>query len=182
MVAVSGVDEIGMDLIRNHFDAVFQAYFTHCDKLFLRPDTPDRVMGTAEDKQLYPVLRYFIFKIVKIYVIPAVAIYQFVDYQFAVICADGTGKRIIDRLLDQDRVAFICQRADRGADGENDAGGLHEPLGGKVPVEPAGVPVGQCVEVIIAYSIAVAENAMAAFLNQRVQYLRRGREIHIGNP
>ena len=65
-MTVTGINKILMYFVRDHYDRMSDADITHAFKLFPSPNSPDRIVRVAEDKQLDLIRNNFIFKIFKV--------------------------------------------------------------------------------------------------------------------
>ena len=91
-------NEISMDLITHNGHAVLHAEITDCGQLLFRPDSSDRIVRIAEEKELYVFGFQLLLKVSHIHMV-AVVVAQHqrtADHSSSIIC-DNLGKWIVNR-------------------------------------------------------------------------------------
>ena len=163
-------------------DAVAAADIPQAPQLFPRPDTAYGVVGAAQQVQLDVVVHDFPFHVVEIDFVPAVPQDQVAGYAAPVVREDVLAEGVVDRLVDQDRVAGVRKGADRGGQGEDDAWRLDEPGRVEVPAVLRPEPVFQDGAVPGRVGFAVPVDGMFEAAAQGFRNGRRYGKIHIGHP
>ena len=138
---MSRKSKIAVDLIGNNIGTVLVADLSQTPQFLRCPDTPDRIMRAAKDKQLYILLRYLTLKIFKINGIPAIVENQLIFHEFPVIVLDNTKERIINRRLDQYAVTRLSQRLYCHSQGKYNTRGFDQPLRLGLPPEAGAEPI-----------------------------------------
>ena len=132
-VRVAGADKVCVDLVRDDLHALAQADFAHARKLVPGPDPAHWVVRTAEDEGFDALLLDRALEIIVVDAVAAAFKNERTDCDAPSVVADGAGKRVVDRLLNEHRVVFARQRADGVVDGEDNARRLHQPLALRFP-------------------------------------------------
>ena len=150
-------------------------------EFFPGPYAAYRVVGRAEEGELYMTLYDFFFQIRKIHFIMTVLQHQRAVHQLPSVFDDRIEEGIVYRLVDEDAVSRFGQGFDSQVDGRHDAGGFDQPFRADGPVEIGFLPGGQGFEIGFA-RFGIAEDAMVHPLFQGVQNGLCNFEIHVGYP
>ena len=175
-------DEIRVDFIADHNHSVPLADVTQPQKLLLCPHPADRVVRVAEEKELHLTAAYFFFKIRKIDPVSSVlSLHERVIHNLPAVIADYLRKRIVDRLLQQHRVTRLGERPHRLCQRKNNPRRLDQPGFLHVPSVMPTHPARNRLKVA-TFRLAVAEDAVRHAARERLLYIGRNLEIHVGNP
>ena len=178
-VFVSGLDQIVVDLVGHHHDAVLVADLAHPAQLLLRPDAAGRILGGAEEEQLG--LLGLLTEVVEIHGIVALLVrHQAVFQHLAAGVYGSAGEVMVVGGLDQDAVAGLGKGPDGVIEGGNhllegdDTVGLNVPIVTGFHPLAAGLPkaVGQAV---------VAQHAEVRLGFDCVNNAGGGAELHVGH-
>ena len=91
-------DEISVDLITYNRHAILYAEISDCGQLLLRPDSSDRVVRIAEEKELYAFGFQLLLEILHIHVIAVIiAEHQRAADNFSAVIRNDFRKWIINR-------------------------------------------------------------------------------------
>ncbi|MPN03053.1 hypothetical protein SDC9_150276 [bioreactor metagenome] len=63
LMAISRIDKIGVNFVRNNFNAVLYADISNGGQLILCPYPADRIVRTTKNKKLHMLPDYFFFKV-----------------------------------------------------------------------------------------------------------------------
>ena len=177
----SRIGEVFVDFISDDLDAVSDADVSVAGKFFLRPHAADRVVRGAEEGKLHVFCFDLCFEVVEVKFIMIVLEDERAVHQFPSVLPDGFEEGVVDRAVDEDAVAFLCQCFDGKVDGRNDARGFDEPFGLDIPAVVFLLPVLQRFEVGFA-GFRVAEDAMVDAFPQGVKDGFSHFEVHVSDP
>ena len=153
-------DEIRVDFIADHNHSVFFTDVAQPQELLPCPHASHRIVRVAEKKELYLTAAYFFFKIRKIHPVSSVlSLHERIIHNLPAVIADHLRKRIVDRLLQQHRVARLRERPHRLRQRKNNPRRLDQPGFLHVPSVMPSHPARNRLKVA-AVRLAVAENAV----------------------
>ena len=109
---ISLINKITVDLIHDHDNIVFFADVSSLAQFFFCPYSANRVVRIAQDKYFYIVIYDLLFKIFKINGVFSIFIMQLVIYKNSSVIFDHFAEWIVNRLLDQKRIAFFMHYND----------------------------------------------------------------------
>ena len=178
---VSRVRKITMDLIADDLYAVCKADISHAPQFLLFPDTSNRIVRAAQQKQPDILLLDLLLEILKVYFIMAMLQLQRTVHRHAPVILDCFTERIVNRLLDQDTFPRLCECPDRRCDRKDNAGRFDEPFCLRIPVKMFFIPAANRLKVIL-FRFTVAVNSVQRCLRKALRYLRNGPKIHIRHP
>ena len=170
-----------MNLVCHNEHMVAVAKLSQFLKLFFCPDSADRIVGTAQQKQLYILGCDLFFQIVEVNFIMSVRQKKRAFYDLSIVIANHLKERVINRRLNQYTVALFCQSAYRHRKGEYHTGGFYKPFRLWLPVKPTVKPAIQRVK-IFSFYLAITENPMGNRILQCIQHRLRRLKIHIRHP
>ena len=180
-MCVSRIGKIRVNLIADNQHAVFLTDFTDAKQFFFCPDAPDRIVRTAQQQHFYVIIHNLALHIGKIHFISAVFQNQRIDYQLPIILCDFIGKRIVHRLLNQNRVSLLRKCPNRNRNGKYNARRGNQPASLRLPAKPLCIPVVHGGKIRIL-DTGIAENSMFCQCVQPFEDCGRRREIHISYP
>ena len=172
-----------MNLIRENEDMVLPANLHHLGQLLAGPDPAHWVMGTAQDEHCRIGLLSQSFKLLKVNGVIAVFFHQPIDLLHAAIVADASGKRVVDRGLDDDPVARLGELLDRSIDCRNDTHAEKHPFRFGPPMVMAMEPAdGSFTKRVVCKLAGIAEDTVSGALFDCLDHFIRAPEIHVGDP
>ena len=180
-VLVAGIHEVLVDFVRHHEHAVAQADFGHALEFSARPHASDRIVRTAQHKELHAVLDDLALEILEVDGVFLSVETQFVHDEFAAVVADALAEAVVHGLLDQDRVSGLREAADQRADREHDARRAHRRVRIDRPAVTRPEPVRERVEIRLV-GVGIPEDAVRGFRGERVPHALRRLEIHVRHP
>ena len=180
-VPAAGIDEILVDLVRHHKDVVPQADFSQFLKFLFRPHASDRIVRRAEDEEFHAVLNDLAFEVLKVDGVPFPVETQFVHDGPAAVVADPQPETVIDRLLDQDRVAHLRETADQRADRKHHARRQNRRMWIDRPVVPCFEPRCERLEIGLV-GIGIPEDPVGGKGGKGFPHGGRRLKIHVRHP
>ena len=106
------VNDIAVDFITDDKSIILLADLIHLSQFFFCPYSANRVVRIAQDKYFYIVIYDLLFKIFKINGVFSIFIMQLVIYKNSSVIFDHFAEWIVNRLLDQKRIAFFMHYND----------------------------------------------------------------------
>ena len=179
---LSPEDKIRMDLITHDRNPIFQANVSKPCQLLRGPDSSDRIMRIAEEKQLNLILFYLTFKILKINMIFMIlAEHQCIADDSSSVVLNHLRKRIVNRRLDQHSVSRLRICLHCHCQSKYHTRCLDQPWLLYLPVMVTLHPVSNNLK-IRCLRFTVSEDSMSCTFSQCVLHIRGGLKIHIGHP
>ena len=173
--------DILMDLVGEDEDLMLAADLQHLLELVFGPDPAHRIVGGGHDEQPHIVLHHLAFKVGEVDAVAAVV----VDERAFDEAAFGVGHRVmegvVDRGLQQHRVAGLGEDGDQPVQAADDAGAEADPFPLDLVAVVALLPADEVVEVGVRGAI-IAERARIHVIVQGFTHAFRRFEIHVRDP
>ena len=173
--------KIGVNFIAQNDNLMAQANIAHAAQFLPRPHAPHRIMGRTQQHELYLLLDDLALQIRKIHFIAAAAQQQRRINYSPPIVLDNLGEGIINRPLNQHRIARLGVSLHRHRQRKDHAGSFRQPFPLHLPGKMPGVPILHCGKISVT-RFAVAKNSVTAAFLQGPRNFCGHREIHIRHP
>ena len=181
-VRMAGEGEVCVDFVGDHHHAAAQADFIDRFQFLPRPHAAYGIMRAAQEKNLHVVFDDSALHVLRrFHAVYAVFLVQRAVDQNASAFPQSARERRIDRLLDQNRVAFLRQGVDRRREAVDHARRADQPFLLRFPAETLLKPAADRSKIFLA-CVGIAENAVVSQPVKRLAHAVRRAEIHIRHP
>ena len=141
-----------MNLITKYKNLIFLADVPQPFKLLTCPYSSHRIMWITQNKQLYIMLFYFVFKIIKIYaIVSGTIVLQIAAYQLSIIFNYYVTEWIINRLLNNNCISFLCKGANCIGNSNTYTWSMYMPFWRNLPVMMSPHPTSNCFKKSISF-------------------------------
>ena len=173
--------DILMYLVGEDVDPVFQADIQHLFQLVFAPDPAHRIVGRGHDEGPHVVFRDLPLEIGEVDAVAAVVVYERVFDEHAAGVGDRAMKGVVDRGLQQHRVAGPGEDGDQPVQAADHAGAKAYPFPFHVVAVVALLPADEIVVVGVRRAV-IAESALIHVVVQGLTHALRRLEIHVRDP
>ena len=171
-----------MDLIGNDKNLMFQADIAEPFQFLSGPDARNRIVRTAQKKQLNMLIFNFLFKVRKIDMVTIVLTQiQRIAHNTSASILDDLRKRIVDRLLDQHRIPRFGVRPYCCRQRKHHTRCVDKPLTFHLPVMALTHPPADTLKVGIR-GLTVAKDPVFDPFGECILYKRGCLKIHVCHP
>ena len=180
-MGITWTHEVHMDFVAHHNHVMGQANAHQGFQLFGGPHPTHGVVGIAQQEQLDLVFNDRPLESFEVDRVGPVLVHERRIHHLAPIILHHTAEGVIDRLLDQHRIARVGEGPHRSRQGEHDSRGQNEALFRRAPTVTGGKPVIHRIVIGVAFN-GVAENTMRNALGKRIGHLAGQGKIHVRHP
>ena len=173
--------DILMDLVGQHVDPVFEADIQHLLQLVSGPDPTHRIVGRGHDEGPHVVFRDLPLEIGKVDAVAAVVVDQRVFDEPAARVGDRLMEGIVDRGLQQHRVAGPGEDGDQPVQAADHAGAETDPFPFHAVAVVALLPADEIVVVGVRRAV-IAESALVHVVVEGLTHALGRLEIHVRDP